>query len=73
MSNLEENARLCHELEEARDQVERLVAEKIGISRQRDEIRQQYNIVMGQNLELRVENKNLKTVAASVRAARGTV
>ena len=42
-----------NELEEARDTIERLVAEKIGITRQRDEMKRQLDIAISENLTLR--------------------
>lgn len=44
---------LEEELEEARDTIERLVAEKIGITKQRDELKKQLTIAIEQNCELR--------------------
>ncbi len=53
MSHLEENARLSHELEETRDTIERLVAEKVGIKKQLKELGRQFEIAMAENLEMR--------------------
>ena len=53
MSHLEENARLSHELEEARDTIEAMAS-------QVRELRQEFDLVVAQNLELRSENKKLQ-------------
>ena len=52
MSHLEENARLSHELEEARDTIEAMAS-------QVRELRQEFDLVVAQNLELRAEVKRL--------------
>ena len=50
---LELAAELEQELEEARDTIERLVAEKIGIAKQRDEMKRQLDIALEDNCRLR--------------------
>ena len=50
---LELAAELEQELEEARDTIERLVAEKIGIAKQRDEMKRQLDIALEENCRLR--------------------
>ena len=54
MSHLEENARLSHELEEARDTIEGMVAQVRGL-------RRAFDSVMEENLELRAEVKRLRS------------
>lgn len=49
---LELAAELEQELEEARDTIERLVAEKIGITKQRDELKKQLTIAIEHICEL---------------------
>lgn len=46
-------AQLSQELEEARDTIERLIGEKLGITKQRDEISRQFLKAMEENIELR--------------------
>jgi hypothetical protein len=49
---LELAAELEQELEEARDTIERLIAEKAGITKQRDELKKQLTIAIEQICEL---------------------
>lgn len=49
---LELAAELEQELEEARDTIERLIAEKAGITKQRDELKKQLTIAIEQIYEL---------------------
>ena len=54
---LELAAELEQELEEARDTIELLIAEKAGITKQRDELQRQLTIAIEQNCELRKERR----------------
>lgn len=59
MSHLEENARLSHELEEARDTIERLIAEKAGIARQRDDMKRQLDKAITEMLEAKSKPRSI--------------
>lgn len=61
MTHLEENAQLSQELEEARDTIERLIEEKAGITRQRDELARQLEISLTQHANLvKLSKESLK-------------